>query len=170
MKINPIIISFISILLLASCAIDEQCRQNKTVQLGATFYHITKNQTTGAINRTSLAIDSITIAGLMYDTVTNKYIKSDSVIYNKSKAKSNIYLPLHKFENASKYEVVFNNVIDTLTVLHTNINQYLSLECGCMIVHSIDTVLMTNNFKIDSIRIINHDVKTENAENIRIYK
>ena len=169
MKITHFITCFISVLVIASCAIDEQCRQNKNVQLGATFYHITKNQITGTISNTSLMIDSITVTGLKYDTINNKYI-AESVLYNNSKTKSNIYLPLHKFENTSKYEVVFNNVIDTLTVLHRNINQYLSLECGCMIVHSIDTVLTTNNFKIVSIRIINHDVKTENAENIRIYK
>jgi len=169
MKAKNFILIAICISTLSSCIVDEQCRQNKNVELGATFYHVSKNQTTGAVSQLSLTIDSVTVKGLSYDSVNNKYFYVDSILYNKSKSISNVYLPLHKFSNTTKYEVKFNTTVDTLTILHTNSVQYLSLECGCMKVHNLDTVLTTNHF-VDSVRIINHNVKTDNAENLRIYK
>ena len=169
MKAIYFILIVICISAASSCVVDEQCRQNKNVELGATFYHVSKNMTTGAVSKSSLTVDSVTVKGLSYDSINNKYYYIDSILYNKSKSINNVYLPLHKFTNTTKYEVQFNSTIDTVTILHTNSVQYLSLECGCMKVHSLDTVLTTNHF-IDSVRIINHNVKTNNAENLRIFK
>ena len=154
---------------LTSCFVDEQCRENKYVALNAGFYHVVKNQTTGVSTKTTLSIDSLTVKGLIFDSITSKYVYVDSILYNHSKSINKIYIPLHKFVNVSSYEVTLNTKTDTLTVLHTNSNEYLSLECGCLKVHSIDTVLTTNHF-IDSVSITKHNVNTSNAENIRIYK
>lgn len=152
-----------------SCAVDEQCRQNKQVHLGVDFYHVDVNLDANTITRSPLKIDSLTVKGLKYDSINSKYVNTDSVLYNNSKSISAITLPLHKFENLSMYQIRFNTKIDTLTVLHTNSNDYLSLECGCIKVHFIDTVLTTHNF-VDSIHIINHNVNNIDAENIRIFK
>ena len=154
---------------LSSCIVDEQCRQNKNVELGITFFHVNKNITSGLITKTALSIDSITVKGLNFDSINKKYIYIDSIIYNNAKLINNVYLPLQKFKISTKYELKFNLKIDTITILHSNSDEYLSLECGCIKIHNIDTITTTNHF-IDSVSIINHSVKTNNAENIRIYK
>jgi len=170
MKIFRFILILICISGTTSCVVDEQCRQNKNVELGISFYHVTKNQSTGILSKISMTIDSITVIGLSYDSLKKKYVPVDSILYNKSRSISKIYLPLHKFINITKFEVKFNSTIDTVTIFHKNSDEYLSLECGCMKIHSIDSVSITNNFNIDSVRIINNNVKTNNAENLRIYK
>lgn len=152
-----------------SCTVDEQCRRNKIVEMGIGFYHVVKNDSTKIVTTTSLSIDSLTIKGLKYDSIAQNYVYVDSNLYIKSKLTSKIYLPLHKFKVESKYEVTFNQTKDTITVLHENADQFLSLECGCIKIHTIDTVLTTNHF-VDSIRIINHNVNTNNAENIHLFK
>lgn len=170
MKATHFIVLLLSVFFITSCVVDEQCRQNKNVELGVSLYHITKVQSTGSINRTSLILDSITVKGLIYNSLSNNYDYADSILYNNSRLISKVFLPLHKFQNISKYEVKFNSVIDTVTIFHTNTDEYLSLECGCMKTHTIDSVHITNNFKIDSVRILNNNVKSDNAENLRFYK
>jgi hypothetical protein len=133
------------------------------------LYHVVKNQTTAAVTTSALSIDSLTIKGLKYDSIAQNYVYVDSNLFIKSKLTSKIYLPLHKFKVESKYEVTFNQTKDTITVLHENVDQFLSLECGCIKIHTIDTALTTNHF-VDSIRIINHNVNTNNAENIHLFK
>lgn len=155
------IIIIFCLLVSTSCTNDETCRKDRYVAIHAGFYTI-KTDTLGIQSRASLTIDSITIQGL--DSIGQLV---DSILYNKKKD-SKIYLPLHKFKNQSRFIVSLNDTIDTLTILHTNYDQYLSLECGCIKTHSIDTVLTTNHF-IDSILINNHDINTIDAEHIQIY-
>jgi len=169
MKKYVFIFSFLFVLLSMSCTVDEQCRTNKIVEMGIGFYHVVKNDSTKIVTTTSLSIDSLTIKGLKYDSIAQNYVYVDSNLFIKSKLTSKIYLPLHKFKVESKYEVTFNKTKDTITVLHENADQFLSLECGCIKIHTIDTVLTTNHF-VDSIRIINHNVNTNNAENIHLFK
>jgi len=145
-----------------SCTSDETCRKDRYVAIHAGFYTL-KTDKDGKLTRPSLSIDSITIQGL-----DSKGQLVDSILYNNQKKVSVIYLPLYKFGNQSKFMISLNDTIDTLTVLHTNYDQYLSLECGCIKTHSIDTVLTTNHF-IDSILINNHDINTIDAEHIQIY-
>lgn len=177
MKKYHYIVFLLCILLSTSCVVDEQCRQNTQVQLEVGFYHVKKSITQDTITTSTLTIDTLTVKGLKFDSINSKYILADSILYNNSRLESSLLLPLHKFENVSKYQITFKTKIDTvkvvkidtLTVLHQNTNDYLSLECGCIKIHSIDTVFTTNHFA-DSIRIVNHNVNNINAENIRIYK
>lgn len=169
-----------------SCAVDEQCRTNRSVFMGLGIYHVNKTDTSRTV--IPMNIDSLTVIGLKQDTLTGKYVNMDT-IYKNAKVISKINLPLHKFENISIYEISFNSKIiinkndtlkftnkkDTLKILHENKDKYLSLECGSIKVHFIDTAFNTHNF-VDSIRIINHKVtnilklNNTNAEHIQIYK
>jgi hypothetical protein len=125
------------------------------------IYHVSNNGTT--ITSNALYIDSITIKG----------IGVDSILYNNSKKTQNVVLPLNKLDSLqeSSFQVKFNNITDTITIVHQNKTEYLSLECGCIKTHIIDTVLTTNHF-IDSVHISVHDVNTTTSakENIKIYK
>ena len=158
---KTIYILLFCIFLVTSCAIDEQCRQNRYIALKIDFFHV------DTLVTTSLTLDSIIVKGLKYDTLSSKYVYLDSTFIVKST--NTLNLPLHKFIPISKFEIQFNKTIDTMTIVHTNSDYYLSLECGCLKTHSIDSVLFTKHF-IDSIRITNPNVNTTNAENIRIYK
>lgn len=131
--------------------------------MGVGFYTKTLSTTTNLYTTSSLSIDSLTIQGL--DTAG---IHIDSLLYNKSKKISKVFLPLNKFVTVSKFIVTFNKTTDTVSILHSNSDLYLSLECGCLKVHTIDTVLTTNHF-VDSVRINNHNVININAEHIQIY-
>lgn len=158
MKQSAYIAILIMFLLGSSCAVDEECRKDRFVEMKVQFYKKTLNETTQTYTTSSLSIDSLYVQGLGVD----------SVLYNNKKSISQIYLPLGKFQNLSQFIVRFNETTDTLTVLHTNHDFYLSLECGCIKTHSIDTVLTTNHF-IDSVLIKTHNVNTANAEHLQIY-
>ncbi|MEI7503148.1 MAG: DUF6452 family protein [Paludibacter sp.] len=146
-----------------SCTGDEECRKDKYVKMGVGFYARTLSTTTNKYTVSSLSIDSLSVQGI--DTAG---LLKDSFIYNKSKKISKIYLPLNKFVEVSRFQVEFNKTVDTVTITHTNSVMYLSLECGCLKVHSIDTVLTTNHF-IDSVSIKIHNVNNINAEHLQIY-
>ena len=146
-----------------SCTNDESCTQDRIAKMGVGFYTraltdtLRKVYTTRAINLDTLSVRGLAANGSLID----------SILY-KSKAIQNIYLPLNKFENSSKFVLTFKTAKDTIEVLHTNTDYYLSLECGCIKVHSIDTVLTTTNL-IDSVKIINHKVNATNAEHLQIF-
>ncbi|MDD5184699.1 MAG: DUF6452 family protein [Paludibacter sp.] len=150
-KINIVLILFL--LLGISCTVDEGCRKSKTVNMGISFYHVVNKDTT-----TVMKIDSITVQGLGVD----------SILYNNTKKLSKILVPLNKIVPESRFVITFDTIKDTITIEQTNKDEYLSLECGCIKVHSIDTVLTTNHF-IDSVKISNHTVNTTNAEHLQIY-
>lgn len=155
-------------LLLSSCNGDEECRKSKYTDMEIGFYHVAYNETTKKYTTTSLSVDSLTVQGLITDSVSGQMSLVDSLLYDNKRNISTIYVPLNKVENISRFVMKFKHVTDTLTIIHTNTNEFLSLECGCIETHFIDNVLTTNNF-IDSVRIIYHDVNTTTAEHIRIY-
>jgi len=169
MKKSIFIVLIFSILLAVSCNTDESCTQSKYVKLTAGFYHPYFNDTTKVLTVTSLHIDSLTVQGIKYDTLTHKYHLIDSLLYNNNKTKlSSIDLPLNNFATQSMFRFTLNSVVDTVTIYHTYFNNYLSLECGCTVLHSIDTVITTHHY-IDSVQIKFRDVNTISVENLRIY-
>jgi hypothetical protein len=157
-----------SLFLNISCVTDETCIQTKYVKLTANFYLVNPNATIVANRITGFYVDSITVQGLKYDSITKLYHPVDSILYTNRKVNS-INLPLSNNSTVSIFKLKFKNVVDTMTIYHSNINDYISLECGCIITHAIDNVTTTNHY-IDSARIKIHEVNTINAENIRIYK
>ena len=168
MKKSIFIVLLFSILLNYSCTSDETCTQTKYVKLTTNFYHVHYNDTTKIYTTSTLSVDSLTVQGLKLDTLTGQYHLVDSILYNNQKKVSSINLPLNNSSTQSKFRIRFNAIVDTLTIYHTNFNDYLSLECGCIKTHSIDTVITTHHY-IDSIQIKIHDVNTINAENISLY-
>ena len=132
------------------------------------FYRVTYNETTKLYTTAAYTVDSLTVQGLRVDSVTSIETLVDSVLYNNKKVLSKISLPLNKFENISRFILKFNQTVDTITIFHTNNDTYLSLECGCIKTHNIDTVLTTNQFT-DSVRINIHNVNNTNAEHLRLY-
>ncbi len=159
MNINKIISVFILSIALISCVNDEECREEKDVFMQIGVYTKKLNATTNLYSNASLPIDSIWVKGL----------ELDSFLYQNKKSIKQIYLPLKKLSTQTDFEVTFNQVTDTISVFYTNNDRYfLSLECGCVIAHTIDEVVSTNHY-IDSIAIINRDITPTDAEHIQIY-
>ena len=144
---------------LFACTQTENCTQEKNVLMQVGFYQKTMDSTTKIYSKSALTIDSIWVMGL----------GTDSLLYNKETSIKSINIPLKKTIEQTDYIVRFNNTTDTISIFHTNNDRYyLSLECGCVVAHSIDEIVSTGHF-IDSVSIINRDINTTNAENIQIY-
>ena len=160
MKINNYIrflLTFVLIVAMISCETDETCRKSKTVETGVTFYVDSINNTTGNRVLVKLAIDSLWVNGIGVETF----------LYKKAKINS-IKLPLNQFDEESKFRMKINQVVDTITVRYKNKIEFLSLECGSIRTHTIDTVLTTGHI-IHSATVSNRTVNTISVENIQLF-
>lgn len=138
---------------LIACVTTENCTEEKSVNMQIGFY------TNTATSTDALSIDSIWVKGLGVD----------SFIYKKRTALKSILVPLKDLETYTEYIVRFNNTTDTISVFYQNNNQYyLSLECGCVVSHTIDEVIFTKNF-IKSVNITNRNINTLSTENVQIF-
>jgi len=151
-------LSIVLLLYITACTSDDTCRKNKFVNIRIQFYKYTLDTTSNNYKLGTWSVDSLTAKG----------IGIDSVIYKNTKSINIINLQLQKQANSSKFLVTTNNINDTLTIVHTNKDYYLSLECGCIKTHYIDSVHITKH-SVDSVKIINPDVNTSNATNLRIF-
>jgi hypothetical protein len=134
MRLMKLIFGFgFMLLLFAACNNNEDCRAEKTVNLNIGFYTESTTASPGLVAKT---IDSITVKGL----------GRDSILYNNKKNLKALQLPLRKFYEQTDFEITFNNIKDTISVFYRNNDAYfLSLACGCIVVHEIDEVTFTQN-------------------------
>jgi hypothetical protein len=150
---HKLIIYIVTAFLLISCTSSEECRESLSVNLVAGIYKV--NNTTTS----SLSVDSIWLNGLA----------KDSFLMKNKKSVKTLNMPLNPAGFITTYQVRFNNITDTITVLYATNNAYfISLACGCIATQQIDEIISSTNF-IDSVQIINRDVTNQNAENIRIF-
>lgn len=141
-----------------SCNNDETCRKDRFVTMNVKFYQDTISVNTGDTVTQSLSVDSLTIYGLGVD----------SILYKNKKKVSSVQLPLNLFAGESSFVLICNDTYDTLTVRHTNKNKFLSLECGNIRVHHIDSAIATGHF-FPRATIINPDVNTDDETNIQLH-
>ena len=108
----------------------------------------------------------ITVHGSL-DTLIVQGVGNDSVLYNANASIQAILLPLRQDKNRTQFSLFFNDKYDTLTIFHTNNMQFISLACGCVVNHIIDSVHAT--VRIDSVEIVNSAVERTLQDNIKIY-
>ncbi|MDR0370644.1 MAG: hypothetical protein LBH80_02140 [Prevotellaceae bacterium] len=160
LKIRITIIIAFFIGLFISCGSDDTCRQNMYVAMRVRFYQQTTDSETGAVGTGTLTLDSLTVKG----------VGVDSVLINNQKKRSDVNVFLKRFKNETLYVFTFNDINDTLTILHQNEEELLSFECGYLTTYTLDTVYHTTHY-IDSIAIKSRTVNaTSNEENLSIYK
>ncbi|MDR2853835.1 MAG: hypothetical protein LBV31_00850 [Prevotellaceae bacterium] len=153
---------FFGLLLLVACFFascgdeEDQCRQNMYVVMNLNFYQSVIDEE-GAQKNSPLSL-----------TLTAQGEGIDSLLYNND-IRSAITLPLNKLDNHSTFALTLNDTTGTLTVWHSNTEEYLSFECGCLVTFKIDSVQYAGQF-IDSLSVINVDINTQNAENIQLYR
>jgi hypothetical protein len=62
----------------------------------------------------------------------------------------------------------FVTTVDTIDFYHINNEDFISLECGCIVTNTLVGVAQTTN-RIDSIVVVSPDVNLQSNNNIKIY-
>lgn len=100
---------------------------------------------------------------------------SDSLLYDLTLT-STLNIPLQKldtissfvFETTIQIDTNYVTTIDTIDFYHTNEQEFISLECGCIITNSLVGVAQTTH-RIDSVVIVSPEVNLQSSNNIKIY-
>ena len=103
-----------------------------------------------------------------WDSVQIWGIECDTVPYIEVKNQSKLWLPLRVDTAVTTYQILWHEQLDSITIHHTNDRQFISNACGCMVYHTIDTVLFGGVF-IDSVEVLNTIVSGTTEENILLY-
>lgn len=116
------------------------------------------------------SIDTAGVKSLMsqWDSVQIWGIECDTVPYIKVKNQSKLWLPLRVDTAVTTYQIRWHEQLDSITIHHNNDRQFISNACGCMVYHTIDTVLFGGAF-IDSVEVLNTIVSGTTEENILLY-
>ena len=144
-------------LLITNCSSNGDCNQTLAVSLGVDFYctefDITQDQF---------------VSKTLNDTLTIYGLDNDSLLAN-DKYISEIQLPLKPFFNQTTYIFERKHLSpDTITFTYENEQNFISLECGCLVFHRITDVEHTF-YNIDSVAVINNFAANTQTKNIRIY-
>jgi hypothetical protein len=108
------------------------------------------------------------IVSITIDSVWVKGVGIDSILYNNTQSVSQLSLPLQENKSISQFVIRNGTTYDTLTCYHTNIKQFISLECGCEVNFQLDSVKTTNHL-IKSVQIVQKNVTNLPIENIQIF-
>jgi len=99
----------------------------------------------------------------------------DSLIYD-SQNTSSLNIPLQKLDTISSFVFIttiqvdtnYITTTDTIDFYHTNEQEFISLECGCIVTNSLVGVAQTTH-RIDSVVIVSPEVNLQSENNIKIY-
>ena len=158
-KINKISLACLCSLFFAlcSCGSDGECRQTAAVSLGVDFYE----------TRFDVTEDQF-VPSILNDTLTIFGLDNDSLLANEE-LKRDIRLPLKQFSEQTTYIFERKHLLpDTITFFYENEENFISLECGCLIFHRIIDIEHTF-YNIDSVVVTNNFAADEQTKNIRIY-
>ena len=116
------------------------------------------------------SIDTAGVKSVMsqWDSVQIWGIECDTVPYIEVKNQNKLWLPLRVDTAVTTYQILWHEQLDFITIHHTNDRQFISNACGCMVYHTIDTVLFRGVF-IDSVEVLNTIVSGTTEENILLY-
>lgn len=103
-----------------------------------------------------------------WDSVQIRGVECDTVPYIEVKNQSKLWLPLRVDTAVTTYQILWHEQLDFITIYHTNDRQFISNACGCIVYHTIDTVLFGGVF-IDSVEVLNTIVSGTTEENILLY-
>ncbi|MGM9817660.1 MAG: DUF6452 family protein [Paludibacteraceae bacterium] len=156
-EMRKLLILVVFVPLLIACNNDTECRQERYVAMGIKLFQTKFDANEEAYVVSDFTPDSITIYG----------VDNDSILYYKKQ--NNVFdLPLRKTEPISRFVLYANGYYDTITVFHENTDNYLSMECGCVVFANIKAVVPTNN-RIDSAIIRIPEVVNVSATHVELY-
>ena len=113
---------------------------------------------------------------IIYKYVNNIVKIWKSVLIDNQATTSTLNIPLQKLDTISSFVLTttiqvdtnYVTTIDTIDFYHTNEQEFISLECGCIVTNSLVGVAQTTN-RIDSVVIVSPEVNLQSGNNIKIY-
>ena len=151
-------------LCLMACSSDDNCMQDLMFSMKAEVYRMVFDASIEQFVPEKYSLP-ISLCGL----------GKDSLIYD-SQNTSSLNIPLQKLDTISSF--VFTTTIqvdtnyitttDTIDFYHTNEQEFISLECGCIVTNSLVGVAQTTH-RIDSVVIVSSEVNLQSENNIKIY-
>ncbi len=158
---------FLSIFLLislVSCSSDDNCMQDLNFSMKAEIYRMVFDTSIEQFVPEKYSIP-VSLCGL----------GRDSLLYD-SVSTSTLNIPLQKIDTISSF--VFTTTIqidtnyvtttDTIDFYHSNGQEFISLECGCIVINNIVGIAQTTH-RIDSVVIVSPEVNLQSKNNIKIY-
>ncbi len=138
---------------LSSCEEKTICDLATDVPLRAKFYSI--------LNDT-----------LEVDTITGSFSvigigASDSLAAGLT-SQNSVQFTLNPFQDKTEYQLIFDGVSDTLSISYERKLELVSELCGFITNFDIKKLESTYNY-IDSVALINSEVRTENEQHVKIY-
>jgi len=145
---------FLPCFLFAACEPDATCHQELDTAVQITLSADSINATGDTVRYTQW--DSLLVVGVGND-----------IGMHEKKLKT-IDLELRPDTTLTQYLMLYHNQIDTLYILHTPRQQFISMACGCAVYHTI-TAAWSSDPRVDSVSIINASVEAIAQENLCIY-
>lgn len=142
-------------MLLASCQPDTGCRQETKVTAGVSV-EWNKVDTMGVSTRIT-----------QWDSVTVQGVGTDSILYSNARSINELRLPLRPDTSLTEYEITWHGMTERLRIYHDNDRRYISMACGCIIFHTLDTVVSDQIF-IEKAEIVNAAVENYEQTNIHL--
>lgn len=146
----------IAVMLGACSNNDGKCHKDLTVRMGVALYQMVYDANTGNFVKQPYST-KLTVYG----------VDNNSILY-KEKEMNSFEVPLHKTESISQFVLKTDQATDTLTIFHTNTQDFVSLECGCKVIHSINTAATTIH-AIDSVGVRAPNITKTGETNLYVY-
>jgi hypothetical protein len=138
---------------ISACSEDVDCSSNSRKMMNVGFYK-------SSITSEKDTLDSLTVTAF----------GTDSILVNKEAKVVSAELPLRWTADVTTF--VFNyaktTTKDTLTVKHTNVPTFISMDCGFNMAQSITDVQCTKHF-IKSFEISYKTANTDELQNLKLY-
>lgn len=150
--------------ILVGCSSSDLCMQEMKVRLKVEFkemrYDMSSEQFKEQTKDVSVIVHGAGVDSLLYDSTRLKTMElplqmNDSV-------SAFVIQQLYESESDTSY------VTDTLWVIHENSIEFVSVECGGVVVNRIKNVLWTLN-RIDSVVILDENVNRTGKDNLKIF-
>lgn len=147
------------VLALAACngSNDGTCYKERNVAVGVALYKTEYNE-----SQERYVVSPVT------EQLTVQGLDNDSLLC-KARSLSTLSLPLRITVDSSVFTLQRDSTgIDTLVIYHTNEKNFISLECGCFVFHTIKSVQVTAN-QIDSAILSDTKVNNVAGTHLRLY-
>ncbi|MBR5824588.1 MAG: hypothetical protein IKY67_10665 [Paludibacteraceae bacterium] len=149
---------------LMSCTSEENCMQDLKFSMKAEIYRMVFDTSIEQFVPEKYSVP-ISLNGL----------GRDSLLYD-STFTSTLNIPLQKLDSISSFVLTTTIQVDTSYVTtkdtidfhHTNSEEFISIECGCIVTNLLTGVAQTTHH-IDSIIVVSPEVDLQSKNNIKIY-
>lgn len=109
---------------------------------------------------------------LEVDTITGSFsvigIGASDSLASGLTSQNSMQFTLNPFQDITEYQLIFDGVSDTLSITYQRELELVSEQCGFITIFDIKKLESTYNY-IDSVALINTEVRTENEQHVKIY-